>query len=242
MSARLMAATTPSHIRHRRGSEIKTVTLWHYMQMRIFAVAALSLVFTAPAGAAVLNEVQIGQAIAYGARFKTKDKFLEKGLKGVRVKLASSMAMDGISKYATFFDDWNLIAAESAAANQQMRTVKPADFEPSGMLHAFVEVHARGALPASKMNRRYLDQRAHLVIKSGDTVIQPSSKQMLKKSDQSLGMAIAGVPSGKITLQFDFEVSPEDLARKVEIILIDGDGNRHQANADLSEALIRVRK
>lgn len=213
------------------------------MSSRIVAtcirLAAVGFTFTALVSSAVLTEAQMEQAIAYGARFKTRDKFLEKGLEGVRVKLASAMAMDGISKYATFFNDWNFIAAESAAANQHMRSVKPSDFEPMGMLHAFVEVHARGAIPASKMNRRYLDQRAHLVIMVGDKVVQPAEKQMLKRSDQSPGMIIAGVESGKITLQFDFEVSREDLVgHQVEVILIDGDGNRHRANADLSKALL----
>jgi hypothetical protein len=201
-------------------------------------LVAIVVTFTTFGSSAVLTQDQMDQAIAYGAKFKTRDKFLDKGLRGVRVKLASAMAMDGISKYATFFNDWNFIAAESAGARQQMRTFTPADFEPTGMLHAFVEVHARGAIPASKMNRRYLDQRAHLVIKSGDKVIQPSAKHMLKRSDQSPGMIVAGVESGKITLQFDFEVSPEDLGQQVEVILIDGDGNRHKANADLSEALL----
>src|SRR5258708_39709218 len=71
-----------------------------------------SLMFTVAVNSAVLTEDQIAQAIAYGAQFKTRDKFLDKGLKGVRVKLASAMAMDGISKYATFFNDWNFIAAD----------------------------------------------------------------------------------------------------------------------------------
>jgi len=87
---------------------------------------------------------QVAEAIAYGAHYKTKDKFLEKGLRGVQVKLASAMAFDGISKYAIFFNDWNYIAAESAGANQQLREVKPEDFDPNGLLHAFVEVHTRG--------------------------------------------------------------------------------------------------
>ena len=42
---------------------------------------------------------------------------------------------------------------------------------------------------------------------------------------------------GKITLNFAFDVSPEDLKDPVEVILIDGDGNRHQQKADLSGIL-----
>jgi hypothetical protein len=159
-----------------------------------------------------LTTEEVAAAIAYGTHYKTKDKFLEKGLQGVRVKLASAMAFDGISKFATFFNDWNYIAAEAADTNQQLREVKPEDFHPEGLLNAFVEVHARGAIPASKLNRRYLQERAHLVIRVDDRTIQPATKSMLKRSDQSPGSVVLGLPTGKITLEFAFEVSPADIA------------------------------
>src|ERR1700722_10052410 len=115
----------------------------------------------------VLTPPQIQAAIQEGSKYKTVDKFLEKGLKGKRVKLASAMAVDGISKYATFFNDWQAVAAEAAAANQQMRELKGDEGQSTDLLHVFVEVHARGAIPASKMNRRYGEKRAHLVLKIG---------------------------------------------------------------------------
>src|SRR5580704_8537991 len=105
----------------------------------------------------VLTPQQVQAAIQEGSKYKTIDKFLEKGLKGTRIKLASAMATDGISKYATFFNDWQAVGAEAAAAHQQMRELKPDEVQSNGLLHAFVEVHARGAIPASKMIRRYRD-------------------------------------------------------------------------------------
>jgi hypothetical protein len=185
----------------------------------------------------ILTPQQIEAAIQEGSKYNTIDKFLEKGLKGKRVQLASAMATDGISKYATFFNDWQAVAAESAAAHQQMRELKADDVQANGLLHAFVEVHARGAIPVSKMNRRYREQRAHLVLKIGEQVIQPVAKSMIKQSDQSVGMILAGVAEGKITLDFAFDVAPEDLQSPVEVILIDGDGNRHHQKADLNGIL-----
>jgi len=185
----------------------------------------------------VLTAQQVQAAIQEGSKYKTIDKFLEKGLKGKRVKLASAMAMDGISKYATFFNDWQAVAAEAAAAHQQMRVLKADEVQSNGLLHAFVEVHARGAIPTSKMNRRYRDERAHLVLKVGERVIQPVAKSMTKQSDQSVGMIVAGVAEGKITLDFAFDVSSDDLLSPVEVILIDGDGNKHHATVDLSGIL-----
>ena len=90
----------------------------------------LVCVFTissARAAGPVLSTGQIQAAIQEGSKYKTVDKFLEKGLRGRRVKLASAMAVDGISKYATFFNDWQAVAAESAGAHQQMRDLSVAD-------------------------------------------------------------------------------------------------------------------
>jgi hypothetical protein len=75
------------------------------------------------------------------------------------------------------------------------------------------------------------------VLKIGERVIQPVEKTMTKQSDQSVGMILAGVAEGKITLEFAFDVSPEDLQGPVEVILIDGDGNKHHKVADLSGIL-----
>jgi hypothetical protein len=160
-----------------------------------------------------------------------------KGPSAMRVQLASAMAMDGISKYATFYNDWPAVAAESAAAHQQMRELKVDQIQTSGLLHAFVEIHGRGAFPTGKMNRRYGQQRAHLVLKIGERIIQPVEKMMIMKSDQSPAAYLAGYNESKITLNFAFDVSPEDLDVPTTIILIDGDGNRHQAKADLKGIL-----
>jgi hypothetical protein len=185
----------------------------------------------------VLTPPQIQAAIHEGSKYKTVDKFLEKGLKGKRVQLASAMAADGISKYATFYNDWQAVAAESTAAHQQMRELKPEDVQSNGLLHAFVEIVGRGALGTSKMNRRYEGTRAHMVLKIGERIVQPSEKNMIKHSDQSVGAVIAGVADKKITLNFDFDVSPADLESPIEVILIDGDGNKHQHKVDLKGIL-----
>jgi hypothetical protein len=160
-----------------------------------------------------------------------------KGPLVVRVQLASAMAKDGISKYATFYNDWTAVAAESAAAHQQMRELKPEEIQTTGLLHVFVEVHGRGAIPTGKMNRRYGPQRAHLVLNIGERIVQPVEKTTIMKSDQSPGAYLAGYNESKITLSFAFGVSPEDLQSPMTVILIDGDGNKHQQKADLSGIL-----
>jgi hypothetical protein len=224
--------------------------------MRISAVQALfvmsSLLGTSAwCAGPVLTPQQVQSAIQEGSKYRTLDQYLEKGFNAKplrwnkpgrrtpdveRIQLASNMSKDGISKYATFYNDWRAIAAESAAAHQQMRDLKPEDVQSKGLLHAFVEVHGRGLVGEGRLDRRYGHERAHLVLKIGGRIIQPVDKSMIYRSGDWVTTALLA-PSGKITLDFAFDVSPEDLQKPVEVILIDGDGNKHHKVADLSGIL-----
>jgi hypothetical protein len=153
------------------------------MIVRAFAVMSFGI----PAWCAgpPLTPDQIQAAIMEGSKYKTADKVFDcldpkrvscdSNLKGRRVKLQSSwaapsnsrwkklgvFASDGISKDATFFSDWQAVVAQAAAANQQMRELKPADVESKGLLHVFVEMRARGGTLEELV--RY-NERSHLVL------------------------------------------------------------------------------
>jgi hypothetical protein len=184
-----------------------------------------------------LSPSQIAAAIERGSGHKSIDKYLEKGLVGKRIKLAGAMSRDGISKYVTLYNDFQAVAAESAAAHQQMRDLKPDDVQSSGLLHAFVEVQGGGIVGVARLDRGYQGGRAHLVLKIGDRVLQPLDKSMLKQANQAGATLMWGATMRKITLQFSFDVTPEDLRSPIEIVLIDGDGNRHTGHADLDGVL-----
>lgn len=156
---------------------------------------------------------------------------------GRRIRIESALAADGMSKYATFFNDYVAVVAQSAAANQQMRDLRPAEVEASGYLHVLVEVHARGAWGEGKLDKRYGNGRSHLVLEIRERIVQPIEKDMRYREGQSPGAYIWGFKSGRIVLDFAFDVSPEDLKRPVEVILIDGDGKRHKQEADLAGVL-----
>ena len=217
--------------------------------IRVFPVMsiAISVGISAWCAGPPLRPDQIQAAIREGSNYKTADRVLDclnekyvscdRNLKGKRVKLASAMAADGISKYAIFYNDWQAVVAQSAAANQQMRELKPADVESKGLLHVFVEIHARGASGTGKLDRRYSNERAHLVLKIGDRIVQPTEKSMNYRAGQSIGMFMLGAKSGKIALDYSFDVSPQDLQSPVEVILIDGDGHKHEHEADLAGVL-----
>ena len=210
-------------------------------------IATLTLSFSAWCAGPTLKPDQIQAAIEEGSKYKTADRVLDcldqkyvscdKNLKGKRVRLASAMAADGISKYATFYNDWQAVVAQAAAAHQQMREIKPADVESKGLLHVFVEIHARGAHGTGKLDRRYSEQRSHLVLQIGDRVIQPLDKNMVARTGQNDASYLIGVKSGEITLEYNFDVTPQDLQSPVGVILIDGDGHKHTHEADLSGVL-----
>jgi hypothetical protein len=188
-----------------------------------------------------LTTQQIQTAIQEGSKYKAKDNFLKKGLKGKKVKIDGAMARDGLSKYATFFNDQQAVAAEAAAAHQQMRELKVADVQSNGLLHVFVEVRGGGVVGVSRLDRRYQGERAHLVLKMGDRIFQPVKKAMIRQSNETgstlLLFGASGLSMRKITLEFAFDVSPSDLQSLVEVILIDGDGNKHQQKVDLKGIL-----
>jgi hypothetical protein len=235
---------------------VQTTIIRQTAIIRVFAVisVAISVGVSARCAGPQLTSEQIQTAIKEGKRYKTADKVLAcldpeyastpnsqwehrcDGLPaGKRIKLEGTMARAYISEYATFFNDWQAVVAQSAAANQQMRGLKPADVESKGLLHVLVEVRGRGAWEAGRLDRRYGSSRAHLVLKIGDRIVQPAEKDMRYREGQSWD--IFGVKSGKIGLDFTFDVSPEDLNRPVEVILIDGDGKRHKHEADLTGVL-----
>lgn len=187
-----------------------------------------------------LSPAQIQEAINYGSKFQTRDKFFEKGLKGVRVKFGPGvLGPGGMSRYVTFFDDWNWIGSEAAAARQQIREVSPSDFHPTGMLHALLEVHASGGAGTSRLSRKYLDDRSHLVIRTGVRTIQPTAEKMLMRSDAPGIADLLVGEGGKITVQFEFQVSTEDLKMPTSVILSDGDGKRFEAKVDISNLLVK---
>jgi hypothetical protein len=190
----------------------------------------------------LLTPQQITAAILEGRAYKTANEFIDKHLSGRRVKLASVMAADGIKKTAMFFNDWEAVVAASALAHQQMRELRAEEIQPTGMLHALVEVSGAGILPTSKMSRRYSGDQAHLVLKIGDVVVQPVSKDMVRQSESAVWAVLIGIGGGRsVRLSFEFDVSAEMLDRgPVEAILIDGDGHRHQAKANLTGILGEV--
>jgi hypothetical protein len=202
--------------------------------------------------------VDYSRAIAFGKRFPSRVKFLEDGTKTNKVQLASAMAMDGISKYVTLFTDFDAVAAAAAQARQEMRDFTEADaaaLHLSALVYANVAVHGRGAIPVKKVEKRFIQNPAHLVLQIDGAVVQPVSKG-LKSAERSvtdLGVTsvsatrIGGVSlltanrlgweDNRAELEFAFELTPEQMKKRATIILIDGEGNRNQKDIDLSAVL-----
>jgi hypothetical protein len=212
--------------------------------------------------AATLTSDDVSRAVARGKRFNTRADFLKDGLKAKKIKIDGVMSRDGISKYVTFYDDSDVIAAAASEANQKMRDLSAEDLEKiprTGLLFANVDLHARGMLPVKRLAKRYMDGRAHLVLKIGGSVIQPVqigtyptpprsecyNTMYLWSVFGSYRFSVGGIvpiviPCGelgpdKISIEFAFALTDEQLrAETAEVILIGGDGKRHSADVELS--------
>jgi hypothetical protein len=221
------------------------------------AISALPVALMLVLSSLHAQETDYTKAIAYGQSFKSRVQFLEKGLKAQKIQLASAMAADGMSKYVTFFTDYDAIAAAAAQAKQEMRefTIEDAKKLPlSGLVFAHVEVHARGAIPVSKLSKRYVQNAAHLVLEVDGSVIQPLTKELTRVSNAAilpvgfdtfweshnvsiLTGAPLGVDNAKAEMEFAYSLDPSIKAKKGKVILIDAEGNKHQEAVDFSKIL-----
>src|SRR5712692_7674909 len=91
------------------------------------AAAILFGVLVATTQLVALSESDVKGAVAFGARFKSADQFLDDGLKPYKFKIAGVMATDGTSKYVTVLTDWTTIAAASADAHRRLRELTAED-------------------------------------------------------------------------------------------------------------------
>ena len=201
-----------------------------------------------------LTPQQIQDAIAEGKQYKTAETLLacldheysssphvqwnhlcNGVLPGKRIKLK------WLSQYAMFFNDFVAVAAQSAAANQQMRELRPTEVESHGLLHVLVTAHGRGRKVAKRNKRQYGISQPHLVLKIGEHIVQPIDKNV-RSSGYNFASPLEAIAIGPSqttvsVLEFAFDVSPQDLQLPVTVILIDGEGNRHEQEADLAGVL-----
>lgn len=202
-------------------------------------------------------EPEVAAAVARGKAYTSRDAFLSRGLQDKRIAISKTAQI-------TFYDDSDVVAAAVAEANQKMRELSPEDLKQiprSGLLFANVEIKAgrRGVGGrVSKSLDRYMDGAAHLVLKVGDTVIQPVEigsyptppkspcyqTMYLWSAFGTLNLTVGGfVPINlpcpsqqpdKISIEFAFRLSNEQW-RPGEVILIDSSGARESAPVDLAK-------
>jgi hypothetical protein len=203
-----------------------------------------------------LSQDAVKDAVAFGARFKSADQFLDDGLKPYKFKIAGVMATDGTSKYVTLLTDWTTIAAASADAHRRLRSLTEEEFTKfpnSGLIQAIAEMHARGIVPVHRMQGRYGNGRTHLVLTFGETIVQPLDQRVMSDVSSpayqlwvftsttfgSLGWALVqpagGWPEEKIVTNFTFSLSEQQRRSKGKLILIDGNGSKDDSDVDFGK-------
>lgn len=166
------------------------------------------------------------------------------------------MATDGTSKYVTVLTDWTTIAAASADAHRRLRDLSAdevATFPNTGLIQVIAEMHARGIIAVHRMQGRYGDGRTHVVLKLGETIVQPLEQRVMSdvsspahtlwaftsKTFGSLGWVVArpvgGWPEEKIITNFTFSPSAEQRRARGRIVLIDGNGSKDDVDVDFTK-------
>lgn len=195
----------------------------------MLAVVLGGCVFAYPgeSGTLQLSPEQIVSAAHYGESFGSVDSFVSHGLRGLRVHLASAWALDGISKYATFFNDWYFVAYAAVQARESGHAFDISQLSLANSLHCLVEIHARGIIPMSKIGRRYESGQARLILGSGDNLIEADHD---KAGRAVVPSALSGGLKVIIYFRFNRDSVPTG---KNDMILIDGDGHQHKGAADI---------
>jgi len=221
---------------------------------RVCLILVTGMLASGAVRVSALSEPEVRDAIAFGTTFKSANQFLDDGLKPYKFKIAGVMATDGTSKYVTLLTDWTTIAAASADAHRRLRELTAeeiAKFPNTGLVQVIAEMHARGLIPAGRMQKRYGQGRTHIVLKFANVIVQPLEQQVVadvrspayglwvftSNTFGNLGWTL--VPTGsseeKIVTNFTFSLPDEQRRSKGKIVLIDGNGSQDDADVDFSK-------
>jgi hypothetical protein len=207
-----------------------------------------------------LSSEQIRSAIARGKQYRTRDQYLESGLRSQRFQLSSAWATDGISKYLVFYTDYDIVAAAAAGASHEMRELSDADVQKlplSGLVIVNVQLHARGTFPVERLRNKFVGDNLHLVLQTGDQIIQPIARSDMRDTGvlEPSGPLVVnywqvgntsiinaermGFSQDRVEVEFAFRVAPDAASKKAKVILIDGGNKHHEKEIDLAGMLNR---
>lgn len=212
-----------------------------------------------PVQVLTLSDDQMQRAIEEGQRYRSRQEYLDNGLKTAKFQFASAWALDGISKYVTFFTDFEVVAAAAADAKREMRNfglLEARKLPLEGFLYATMDVTGRGMLNVGKVKPRFGNGNARVVLQDGDSIIQPLLKKDPENASSNtvLGTGylwtgggnmgiLTGMPLGFYNAtarqDFAFAISPKALDRKIKAFLIDAEGNRYEKEIEISSLLHR---
>lgn len=227
-------------------------TRWQRLAWTLLVIAILCSAVHAAKKA--LDEKDLGEAIALGNRFKKHNDFLEDGLKAYKIQMSSAMAMDGMSKYLTVLTDWTTVAGAAADAKRQLKpfTLDDAKQVPlNGLVHVIVEIHARGLIPTNRINGKYGNGKAHLVLQFGEAIVQPLDNKLLSETSSTfyygwnytvltfgnMGWVFGG-PAGwrdkKFVMTFSYQLADEQREKRARAILIDSNSGQDKVDIDFA--------
>jgi hypothetical protein len=120
-----------------------------------------------------------------------------------------------------------------------------------------VQLHARGAVPVERLQRKFTGDNLHLVLQIGDTVLQPVARSDMRDTGAippSGPLVIRSWTAGntsiitadqlgfsaeRVEVEFAFQIPADAGTKKTKAILIDGQAKHHEKDVDLGRLLQR---
>lgn len=206
--------------------------------MRKLPTFILLSLFSFPLLAIERPRLDIDGAITVGSRYKTAEKYGKEWFKHNTVCHGQICYM--------FYSDFEVVAAAAARANQEMRTFTRDDAEKlelTGQTHVLIAVgHSDtggilGMIGQGVYVKHWASGNVHMVIKSGDQLIQPVSKGSGNASSSILFLLGYVSASMSNSFEFTFDLSPEQQFSECETIVIDAQAKKYSYKVNLAEIM-----
>lgn len=207
-------------------------------------------------------EQELLKGIAYGKQFEDRKDFLRRGLGQNKIQLSSAWSKDGISKYVTFYQDYDVVAAAVVLAHEQLRELSTQDLSQlpySGLLFANLDLRARGLFPIKHLNDRFAGGGTHMVLEIDGTMIQPAKEGFFPAPEHQTcygqyysfsAFTIHNFTFGaggwndvswdctpqrdRFSIEFGFRLTAEQKSKKARVIIVNSEGHKYAANVDLA--------
>jgi hypothetical protein len=230
------------------------------MKMSRWAIASLLvLAMNIPsANAQGLDSAKLKESLSRASKYKNVEQFWKKLRKSQTVRIVNNGAL----AWATFISSYDAVTAAAITWGYPLRPMTEKEFETITPNKDLLIVNVKVGPKVGLINTnpfgyrlRYLDGKAHLILKIGDSTYEPVAMAPVT-TDQVNQASVTSLESSSVywgrwlgwttstyavshmplyfVIGFSFDIPAQDRNKTAQVILIDGDGNKGQHAFDLS--------